>query len=74
MIQSRFMSLVESITNVLVGFGVAILTQALVFPLFGIHVTMGDHVAIGGVFTAVSLIRGYLLRRLFEAILVERAR
>jgi len=74
MIQSRFMSLVESITNVLVGFGVAILTQALVFPLFGIHVTMGDQVAIGGVFSAVSLIRGYLLRRLFEAILVERAR
>jgi predicted membrane protein len=32
--QSRRMSLVEAITNVVVGFGVALLTQIIVFPLF----------------------------------------
>ena len=33
------MSLVEAITNVLLGFGVALLTQIIVFPLFGFEVS-----------------------------------
>lgn len=69
--QSRLMSAVEAVTNVAVGFGVAVLTQALVFPLFGIHATMRDHLAIGGLFTVVSVIRSYCLRRVFEAIRVR---
>jgi hypothetical protein len=35
--QSRFMSLVEATTNVVVGFGVAVLAQVAVFPLFGLQ-------------------------------------
>ena len=34
--QSRAMSLVEAMTNVVVGYGVAVLTQIVVFPWFGI--------------------------------------
>jgi hypothetical protein len=65
------MSAVEAVTNVAVGFAVAVLTQALVFPVFGLQATMGEHLAIGAVFTAVSLVRSYALRRLFEAIRVR---
>jgi len=65
--QSRAMSLVEAVTNVLVGYGVAVMTQVLVFPLFGLHATLRDNLTIGLVFTAVSLLRSYLLRRAFEA-------
>jgi hypothetical protein len=64
--QSRLMSLVEAIANVAVGYGVAVATQLLVFPLFGLIVSFGENLAIGGVFTVVSLIRAYVLRRLFE--------
>jgi hypothetical protein len=39
--QSRRMSLVEAITNVVVGFGVALLTQIIVFPLFDLAVSLG---------------------------------
>lgn len=60
------MSLVEAVANVAVRFGVAVATQIAVFPLFGLAVSLGDNLAIGGVFTGVSLIRAYLLRRLFE--------
>lgn len=38
--QSRAMSLVESIANVAVGYGLAVGTQMLVFPLFGLHTTL----------------------------------
>jgi hypothetical protein len=49
------MSLVEAVANVLVGFGVAIATQVLVFPLFGIAASLSENLAIGGVFTLVSI-------------------
>ena len=64
--QSRAMSFVEAVANVVVGFGLAVLTQVLVFPVFGITVTFDQHVSIAVIFTLVSLVRGYVLRRLFE--------
>lgn len=66
MSQSRTMSAVEAVANVAVGYGVAVATQAAVFPLFGIHASTSDHLAIGAVFTIVSLARSYLLRRVFN--------
>ena len=66
MTQSRGMSMVESATNVVVGYVLAILTQLAVFPLFGLEAALGEHLAIGTAFVGVSLARGYLLRRVFE--------
>jgi hypothetical protein len=62
------MSLIEAIANVVVGFCVALLTQIIVFPLFGLEVSLGDNLAIGGLFTLASIARSYALRRVFEAI------
>jgi hypothetical protein len=70
--QSRLMSLVESLANVLVGYGVAVLTQVVVFPLFGLAVTIVENLLIGLVFTGVSIIRSYALRRSFEALRVRQ--
>ena len=69
--QSRLMSLIEATTNVIVGYGVAVVTQILIFPIFGLQTTLGQNLAMGGVFTIVSLLRSFALRRLFEAILVR---
>ena len=68
--QSRLMSLVESITNVVVGYGVAVVTQILIFPVFGLHTTLAENLKMGAVFTVVSIARSYLLRRLFERLKV----
>lgn len=64
--QSRSMSLVEAITNTIVGFVLAIATQLVVFPLYGLEVTAAGHLTIGVCFLAMSLTRSYLLRRFFE--------
>lgn len=66
--QSPAMSLVEAVTNVVVGYVLAIATQIIVFPWFGIETGLAEHLTIGLAFFGVSLARGYLLRRLFEAI------
>ena len=60
------MSLVESVTNVIVGYTLALAMQILVFPWFGLQVSLGENLALGGVFTGISLLRSYALRRLFE--------
>jgi hypothetical protein len=63
--QSRRHSLIESITNVLVGYGVAVISQIMIFPFFGIKVKLSDNLLIGLWFTAISIIRSYTLRRIF---------
>ena len=68
--QSRTMSLVEAVANVVVGYGVAVITQMLVFPLFGLQTTLAQNLKMGAVFSIVSIIRSFALRRVFEAIRV----
>jgi hypothetical protein len=60
------MSLVEAVANVVVGYGVAVVTQILIFPIFGLQTTLAQNLNMGAVFTIVSLGRSYALRRLFE--------
>ena len=66
--QSRCMSFVEAVSNIVVGYGLAVLTQIIVFPLFGLHASLGENLLIGCLFTAVSLVRSYALRRIFNAL------
>lgn len=66
--QTRSMSLVEAAANVVIGYGVAVTTQVVVFPLFGIHIALSDDLLIGLAFLVVSLVRSYVLRRAFERV------
>lgn len=66
--QSRLMSFIEALTNVAAGYGIAVLTQILIFPLFGLHTTLTQNLQMGLVFTGVSIARSFALRRVFEAI------
>jgi hypothetical protein len=72
--QSRRMSLVESLANVAVGYGIAVLTQIAVFPFFGLHVSLADNLVMGAVFTIVSIARSFTLRRVFEEFRVRSER
>lgn len=65
--QTRAMSLLEAIANVIVGYGVAVVTQMVVFPIFGLHPTLAQNLRIGVLFTVVSIARSFALRRVFEA-------
>ncbi len=66
--QSRLMSLVEAIANVVVGYGVAVGTQILIFPLFGLQMTLAQNLMMGAIFTVFSIARSFALRRAFEAV------
>ncbi|MBW7057588.1 hypothetical protein KY389_12945 [Paracoccus bogoriensis] len=48
------MSLLESVANVIVGYGVAVVTQILIFPVFGLHTTLAQNLKMVVVLMAAS--------------------
>jgi hypothetical protein len=62
------MSFIESCVNVLIGYGIACAAQAVIFPWFGIYVSTSQNLQIGALFTVVSIIRSYIVRRVFNAL------
>ena len=64
--QSRIGSFCESLVNVTIGYSVALASQLVVFPLYGIHVPLSTNIGIGAWFTAISIARSYVVRRCFN--------
>ena len=60
------MSMIEAVANVVVGYGVAVATQILIFPVFGLYTTLAQNLKMGAIFSAVSIARSFTLRRMFE--------
>ena len=63
--QSRLISAIEAVANILIGCGVALASQYAIFPLFDIEITHGEHLQITAYFTAISFARSYFVRRWF---------
>lgn len=64
--QSKKHSFIESVTNVLVGYWVSVLSQLLIFPLFDVHLRIEENLLISFYFTLISIGRSYSIRRLFN--------
>ncbi len=64
--QTKLFSFIETITNVVIGFVIALIAQIIVFPMFDINISIRDDLIISAIFTVVSIIRGYTLRRIFN--------
>lgn len=65
--QSRRESFVEACINVGIGFFVSFAVQLITFPWFGIHLDLGDNLAVTTIFTVTSVARSYVVRRFFNA-------
>ncbi len=66
MSQSRRASALEAVANTAIGFCISLLATLIILPAAGVVATSGQSVAITLGFTAISLARGYALRRLFN--------
>lgn len=64
--QNKKNSLIESITNTFVGFIISLLIQLIIYPSMGIAVTFFQNILITIIFTFASILRGYLIRRIFN--------
>lgn len=68
MSQTRKASLLESATNIAIGLVVSMVANALVFPLFHFHPSGVQNVEITAIYTAISFVRSYVVRRVWNAI------
>jgi hypothetical protein len=66
MSQTRKRSALEALAQIIVGYTVSVCGNILVLPMFGLNPSVADSLGIGLVFSAISLVRGYVLRRVFN--------
>lgn len=71
--QSRLGSFIETCINTAIGLVINVVAQELIFPLFGLYVTIGENLTIAAMFTVISIARGYVIRRWFNAMLHRAA-
>lgn len=64
--QSKKMSLLESLTSTFIGFIVSVILVNVVLPFYGFEVSYAQSVEITLIFTIASVIRGYVVRRFFN--------
>lgn len=64
--QKKIISLVESVCNTIAGFIISFCIQIIIYPLLNIPVKFSQNLIITSVFTGVSIIRGYIIRRIFN--------
>ena len=64
--QSKVKSFIEACTNTASGIAVAFAATFIVFPMFGYEATIEKSLYISLIFTVISLIRSYVIRRLFN--------
>jgi hypothetical protein len=66
--QSKRHSLVEAVTNTVTGLVTSFCIQLVIYPTLGIEVTISENVIITLVFFVASILRGYVIRRIFNRI------
>ena len=71
--QTKKHSLIESVTNTLIGLLISFTIQIFLYKMLGIPVTIGQNVLITLVFTGVSILRNYIIRRLFNKATVKNS-
>lgn len=64
--QSKLGSFVEACANIAVGFMINFTANMIVLPWFGFDITASKAFGIGIVFTVISLVRSYVIRRWFN--------
>lgn len=65
--QSRLGSFIEAWANVLIGFGINFIANLVILPLFGFtSLTLATNFAIGCIYTVISVVRSYVIRRWFN--------
>ena len=64
--QNKIDSALESVTNVIVGFTINFTANMFIFPLFGWSISVTQNIALGACYTAISLVRSYVIRRAFD--------
>lgn len=65
--QSRLASFIEAVSNTVIGFFISVTAQWMLFHLYGIKATVTQFVWLSIWMTVLSVVRSYVLRRMWNA-------
>lgn len=68
MSQSKTASLVEAWGNVAVGYGINFVANLVILPWFGFKPSLLQNLLIGLLYTTMSVVRSYCIRRYFNGL------
>ena len=72
MSQTKRGSFIEAMTNTAIGYGINYTANLVIFPFFGMHISPKANVLLGLIYTLISIVRGYVLRRFFNRLISVR--
>ncbi len=64
--QNKRKSLIETLVQTVLGLFVSFIIQIFIYPILDIPVTINQNIIITIVFFIASVLRGYLIRRIFN--------
>ena len=64
--QSKIQSFYESLLNIFIGWVVSVISSAIIFPMLGVDLPLEANLKASVFFTAISIVRTYFVRRLFN--------
>lgn len=67
MSQTKLSSFIEALMNVAIGFSINYIANLLIFPLFDMHISLADNFWLGMIYTIISIVRSYVIRRWFNS-------
>lgn len=59
-------AIVEAWTNIFIGFSINFVANLLILPLIDAHVTFVQNFWMGWIYTSISILRQYAIRRWFQ--------
>ena len=65
--QSKRESMIETLTSVFVGWLIGVILNLTILPLFNYNITVVDSLWVSLIFTVISVVRGYFIRRFFNS-------
>ena len=65
--QTKLGSFYESLINIIIGWTINFTANMTIFPLFGWEISVEQNIWLGTIYTFISLIRSYVIRRWFNA-------
>jgi hypothetical protein len=71
--QTRLGSFIEAVINTCIGFAINFTANMFIFPLFGFHITVSENFVLGLLYTVISVVRSYCIRRWFNGQLHKMA-
>ena len=69
--QSKKSSVIESVASTILGYIIAVVLYMIVLPMFGHNTNFTESVMLTFIFATASIIRGYVVRRLFNYLLLN---